>query len=251
MGGGGGNRAPGGRGPGGYGRTSAAGGGSDRQAAPKPAPSVFAAVELPDLTQDARSFNVAQDQAENANDSFSGFLAGLFGFEQKASEVNLGEVDTTFSVNPVTFGLGLINPILGMGIGAAGFADGADIEVSSWSEDAFSLSGDWSGTPATRAPRDGGGRDPVFSFTPVAGGSAPGSAPAYSTQDALDLAGDDWGFDFGDVFGSFQAPAGVADNPDPYVLNGADYGGAEAAKSDPGLVIAGAVVVGVLAWKFL
>lgn len=194
MGGGGGNRAPGGRGPGGYGRTSAAGGGSDRQAAPKPAPSVFAAPVVAvtsealldpsaQATLDGWAYDDATDRAAAWDDSLVGMVAGFFGLEQEASKTTPGVIDTTWSINPVALGLNLVNPIIGTGAKATGLLDPFDVELASFDDyQDYSAPG-----PSLDNPREGGTRpgsqESIFSAWARPGvsgatGSGAGANPA-------------------------------------------------------------------------
>ncbi len=106
------------------------------------------------LNQEAIS--MAQAKAEEDNASFFGALAGMLGFNQEASTSRPGDIETTFSVNPLSFGLGLINPALGYGVKSTGLLDNFDFEIARWGKNtapsgrgrggvAADLSGDLSG----------------------------------------------------------------------------------------------------------
>jgi len=136
----------------------AAGGGGDHiAAAPNPAP-VTTATTLADLTVPARSYNNAIDQADNFNDSFGGFLAGLFGVSKKASETVPGQVDTTLGFNPVDIALNFATGgVLGTIASKTGLTDFADIEAVNFN-DLPSVSPGYS-RPASRDLFGGSGND--------------------------------------------------------------------------------------------
>ena len=102
---------------------------------PAPNPASVTSSELPDLTTPARSYNNAIDRADDFNSSVGGLIAGLLGFEKKASEEVPGQVDTTWGFNPVNIGLNLATSgTIGTLADQLGLTDWADIEAVNFND---------------------------------------------------------------------------------------------------------------------
>lgn len=121
-------------------------------------------------------YNVADKQAaaevSEFDNSFAGFLAGLLGFGKKANNAVPGQVDTTWSVNPVNVGLNLATAgIAGTVAGATGVTSFADVEVVNFNDlPSFDFNGVASYGGSSTGLTGGSGRD-LFGDGGLIGGS--------------------------------------------------------------------------------